>query len=59
MLSKPLLEKIAAYTEHKEFSKLFEEPRAWKDYAKGRDLLDLVEEFTIYLECTAVCRVTA
>ena len=23
-----------------------EEPQAWKDYAKGRDLLDLVEEFT-------------
>jgi len=46
VLSKPLLEKIAAYTEHKEFSKLFEEPKAWKDYAKGRDLLDLVEEFT-------------
>ena len=46
VLSKPLLEKIAAYTEHKEFSKLFEEPNAWKAYAKGRDLLDLVEAFT-------------
>lgn len=45
VLSKPLLEKISAYTKHPEFLKLLEEPNAWKDYAKGRDLLDVVEDF--------------
>ncbi|MFJ7922470.1 assimilatory sulfite reductase (NADPH) flavoprotein subunit [Lysinibacillus fusiformis] len=45
VLSKPVLEKIKAYTEHNEFSSLLEEPSAWKDYAKGRDLLDVVEDF--------------
>lgn len=45
VLSKPVLEKIKAYTEHNEFSSLLEEPNAWKDYAKGRDLLDVVEDF--------------
>ncbi|WP_281486920.1 assimilatory sulfite reductase (NADPH) flavoprotein subunit [Lysinibacillus sphaericus] len=45
VLSKPVLEKIKAYTEHNEFSRLLEEPNAWKDYAKGRDLLDVVEDF--------------
>ena len=45
VLSKPVLEKINVYTNHNQFSKLFEEPNAWKDYAKGRDLLDVVEEF--------------
>lgn len=45
VLSKPVLEKIKAYTEHHEFSSLLEEPNAWKDYAKGRDLLDVVEDF--------------
>ena len=45
VLSKPVLEKIGAYTEHPEFSKLLEESNTWKDYAKGRDLLDVVEDF--------------
>ncbi|MGE7600012.1 assimilatory sulfite reductase (NADPH) flavoprotein subunit [Lysinibacillus fusiformis] len=45
VLSKPVLEKIKAYTEHHEFSSLLEEPNAWKEYAKGRDLLDVVEDF--------------
>ncbi|WP_445478223.1 assimilatory sulfite reductase (NADPH) flavoprotein subunit [Lysinibacillus irui] len=45
VLSKPLLEKISAYTKHPEFLKLLEVPNAWKDYAKGRDLLDVVEDF--------------
>lgn len=45
VLSKPLLEKISAYTKHPEFLKLLEEPNAWKEYAKGRDLLDVVEDF--------------
>lgn len=45
VLSKPVLEKIKAYTEHNEFSSLLEEPNAWKDYAKERDLLDVVEDF--------------
>ncbi|WP_418302205.1 assimilatory sulfite reductase (NADPH) flavoprotein subunit [Lysinibacillus fusiformis] len=45
VLSKPVLEKIKSYTEHNEFSTLLEEPNAWKDYAKGRDLLDVVEDF--------------
>ncbi|MFI2131981.1 assimilatory sulfite reductase (NADPH) flavoprotein subunit [Lysinibacillus fusiformis] len=45
VLSKPVLEKIKAYTEHHEFSSLLEEPNAWKAYAKGRDLLDVVEDF--------------
>ncbi|MGG2072584.1 assimilatory sulfite reductase (NADPH) flavoprotein subunit [Lysinibacillus irui] len=45
VLSKPLLEKVSAYTKHPEFLKLLEEPNAWKDYAEGRDLLDVVEDF--------------
>ncbi|MEK5233042.1 assimilatory sulfite reductase (NADPH) flavoprotein subunit [Lysinibacillus sp. FSL K6-0232] len=45
VLSKPLLEKISVYTEHPEFSRLLAESNAWKDYAKGRDLLDVVEDF--------------
>ncbi|WP_025116674.1 assimilatory sulfite reductase (NADPH) flavoprotein subunit [Lysinibacillus fusiformis] len=48
VLSKPVLEKIKSYTEHNEFSTLLEEPNAWKDYAKGRDLLDVVEDFAPY-----------
>ena len=45
VLSKPLLQKIGAYTVHKEFTKLVEDANAWKDYAKGRDLLDVAEDF--------------
>lgn len=45
VLSKPLLEKIRAYTVHENFIKLFEDDTSWKDYINGRDLLDLVEDF--------------
>ncbi|MFC9542212.1 assimilatory sulfite reductase (NADPH) flavoprotein subunit [Lysinibacillus sp. NPDC056959] len=45
VLSKPLLKKIGAYTVHQEFTKLLEDSNSWKDYAKGRDLLDVVEDF--------------
>lgn len=45
VLSKPLLQKIGAYTVHKEFTKLVEDANAWKDYAKGRDLLDVAQDF--------------
>ncbi|MGE7112434.1 assimilatory sulfite reductase (NADPH) flavoprotein subunit [Lysinibacillus sp. NPDC047702] len=46
VLSKPLLQKIGAYTVHKEYTKMVEDANAWKDYAKGRDLLDVAEDFT-------------
>lgn len=45
VLSKPLLQKISAFTVHQEFAKLCESATAWKDYARGRDLLDVVEDF--------------
>ncbi|AVK85811.1 assimilatory sulfite reductase (NADPH) flavoprotein subunit [Lysinibacillus sp. B2A1] len=45
VLSKPLLQKIGAYTVHKEFTKLVEDANDWKDYAKGRDLLDVAQDF--------------
>ena len=45
VLSKPLLQKMGAFTVHQEFTKLLEDTSAWKDYAKGRDLLDVVEDF--------------
>lgn len=45
VLSKPLLQKISTYTVQKEFTKLVEDANAWKDYARGRDLLDVAEDF--------------
>ncbi|MFJ7664283.1 assimilatory sulfite reductase (NADPH) flavoprotein subunit [Lysinibacillus sp. NPDC097162] len=45
VLSKPLLQKISAFTVHKEFAKLCESSTAWKDYARGRDLVDIAEDF--------------
>jgi len=45
VLSKPLLQKISAYTVHEEFAKLIESATAWKDYARGRDLVDIAEDF--------------
>lgn len=45
VLSKPLLQKISAYTVHEEFAKLSESTTAWKDYARGRDLVDIAEDF--------------
>lgn len=49
VLSKPLLQKIGAYTVHQEFTKLLEDSNSWKDYAKGRDLLDVVEDFAPFI----------
>ena len=49
VLSKPLLKKIGAYTVHQEFTKLLEDSNSWKDYAKGRDLLDVVEDFAPFI----------
>ncbi|MFJ7951192.1 assimilatory sulfite reductase (NADPH) flavoprotein subunit [Lysinibacillus sp. NPDC096418] len=45
VLSKPLLQKISAYTVHKEFSKLLEDDDVRKAYVYGRDLLDVVKDF--------------
>lgn len=45
VLSKPLLQKISAYTVHEKFAKLIESATAWKDYARGRDLVDIAEDF--------------
>ncbi len=45
VLSRPLLRKIGAYTVHQEFTKLLEDTNAWKDYARGRDLFDVAEDF--------------
>ncbi|MEK5331612.1 assimilatory sulfite reductase (NADPH) flavoprotein subunit [Lysinibacillus sp. FSL W8-0992] len=45
VLSKPLLQKISAFTVHKKFAKLCESSTAWKDYARGRDLVDIAEDF--------------
>ncbi|MFJ6210087.1 assimilatory sulfite reductase (NADPH) flavoprotein subunit [Lysinibacillus sp. NPDC092081] len=49
VLSKPLLQKIGAYTIHQEFTKLLADSESWKDYVKGRDLLDVVEDFTPFI----------
>ena len=43
VLSKPLLQKISAYTVHKDFAKLLEDDSARKEYVYGRDLLDVVK----------------
>lgn len=45
VLSKPLLQKIAAFTDNEAFSNLLGEDDAWKDYVYGRDLLDVVQQF--------------
>lgn len=45
VLSKPLLQKVSAYTVHKDFAKLLEDDSARKEFVYGRDLLDVVEEF--------------
>jgi len=45
VLSKPLLQKISAFTVHPKFAELWDSTSAWKDYARGRDLLDVVEDF--------------
>ena len=45
VLSKPLLQKIVAFTTNKEFAELLAQDNAWKEFAYGRDLLDVVEKF--------------
>lgn len=47
VLTKPLLEKAAAYTSNKKLSELLEpgNKEAFKAYASGRDLLDLLTDF--------------
>lgn len=45
VLSKPLLQKLQAFTENKEFKALTEENGDWKGFAYGRDLIDVVEKF--------------
>ncbi|GLC89721.1 assimilatory sulfite reductase (NADPH) flavoprotein subunit [Lysinibacillus piscis] len=44
VLSKPILEKISAFTEHAKLGELLAGD-GWKDYAYGKDLLDAVEDF--------------
>lgn len=45
VLSKPLLQKIVAFTDNEELAQLLQQENAWKDYAYGRDLVDAVEKF--------------
>ncbi|WP_332649005.1 assimilatory sulfite reductase (NADPH) flavoprotein subunit [Lysinibacillus sp. 54212] len=45
VLSKPLLQKIAAFTGNEELGNILAQANAWKDYGYGRDLLDVVEQF--------------
>lgn len=45
VLSKPLLQKIAAYTANTELQALVTDDEAWKDFVYGRDLLDVVGKF--------------
>ncbi|CAM5343647.1 Sulfite reductase [NADPH] flavoprotein, alpha-component OS=Lysinibacillus sphaericus OX=1421 GN=LS41612_05380 PE=4 SV=1 [Lysinibacillus sphaericus] len=45
VLSKPLLQKISAFTVHKALAELCESATAWKGRERGRDLLDVVEDF--------------
>lgn len=45
VLSKPLLQKIAAFTVSEDFDALLKDDTAWKSYVKGRDLLDIAEDY--------------
>ncbi|NLY78709.1 MAG: assimilatory sulfite reductase (NADPH) flavoprotein subunit [Lysinibacillus sp.] len=45
LLTKPLMRKLADYTENKEFHKLISDEESVKAYIFGRDLLDVVETF--------------
>lgn len=45
VLSKSLLQKIAAYTENDELHQLVAHDETWKDFVYGRDLVDVVERF--------------
>lgn len=45
VLSKSLLQKIAAYTDNDELHQLIAQDEAWKAFVYGRDLVDVVERF--------------
>ncbi|WP_096551620.1 assimilatory sulfite reductase (NADPH) flavoprotein subunit [Ureibacillus thermosphaericus] len=45
LLTKPLMNKIAEYTENKDFHALIENQETLKQFMNGRDLLDVVEQF--------------
>jgi sulfite reductase (NADPH) flavoprotein alpha-component len=45
VLSKPLLQKLAAFTNNPEYAALLEDDAALKAYIYGRDLLDVVQTF--------------
>lgn len=45
LLTRPLLRKIAEYTENQDFHNLLEDDKALKAFLNGRDLLDVVEKF--------------
>ncbi|MEK4495279.1 assimilatory sulfite reductase (NADPH) flavoprotein subunit [Ureibacillus sp. FSL W8-0352] len=45
LLTKPLMKKIAEYTENKDFHALIENQETLKQFINGRDLLDVVEQF--------------
>lgn len=45
VLSKTLLEKLAPYANNEQLTKLLSEPAAIREYVKGRDLLDFVNDF--------------
>lgn len=45
VLSKPLLQKIATFTENQKLHDLLAQDNAWKEFAHGRDLLDVAQQF--------------
>lgn len=47
MLSRSLIEKIVKMTNNQALSQLFQEKQALREYVKGRDLLDLAEDYQL------------
>lgn len=45
LLTKPLMRKLAEFTENEKFHALLEDPEALKQYIEGRDLLDVATQF--------------
>lgn len=45
VLSKPLLQKIAAFTVNKKLANILADDSLWKNFVYGRDLLDAIEQF--------------
>ncbi|MGE7023671.1 assimilatory sulfite reductase (NADPH) flavoprotein subunit [Solibacillus cecembensis] len=45
VLSKPVLQKMASFTDNEELANILVQDNSWKDYAYGRDLLDAIEQF--------------